>query len=171
MGNDSDSPSSKAPPTPERMEEFFALLRARIATARKFASAGRDYALFRTLYHAGVRADEAATLELADLISSEARSARAMCASARGAKGSGPRPRWLPMLGQLDLILRWFVYDVALASATPRRCSATRAAGPYTGAASATVSATCSSSKGARRKSGSAPAGAIRDLGEVEGQP
>lgn len=51
VGN--DSPSEKAPPTPERMEEFFGFLRDRIATARKFGPAARDYALYRTLYHAG----------------------------------------------------------------------------------------------------------------------
>ena len=31
--------------------------RGRVATARKFGSAGRDYALYRTLYHAGLRAE------------------------------------------------------------------------------------------------------------------
>ncbi len=54
----------RPPPTPERMEEFFDFLRDRVATARKFAPAGRDYALFRTLYHAGLRAEEAVALEL-----------------------------------------------------------------------------------------------------------
>ena len=43
------------PPTPERVEEFFEFLKDRIATARKYAPAARDYALFRTLYHAGLR--------------------------------------------------------------------------------------------------------------------
>lgn len=65
VGN--DSASTRPPPTPERMIEFFAFLRGRVATARKFGVAGRDYALFRTLYHCGLRADEASLLELADL--------------------------------------------------------------------------------------------------------
>ncbi len=45
VGN--ESASAEAPPTAERMEEFFDFLRDRVATARKFGSAGRDYALFR----------------------------------------------------------------------------------------------------------------------------
>ncbi len=110
VGN--DSPSSKAPPTPERMEDFFAFLRDRVATARKFGPAGRDYALFRTLYHAGVRADEAATLELADLHFERGPFGKIHVRFGKGAKGSGPRPRWVPMLDQLDLILRWFLDDV-----------------------------------------------------------
>ncbi len=30
----------------------------------------------------------------------------------KGAKTSGPRPRWVPMLDGLDLILRWYLDDV-----------------------------------------------------------
>lgn len=110
VGN--DSPSEKVPPTPERMVEFFAFLRDRIATARKFNSAGRDYALFRTLYHAGLRADEAATLELADLHFGRGPFGKIHVRFGKGTRGSGPRPRWVPMLDQLDLVLRWFVDDI-----------------------------------------------------------
>jgi hypothetical protein len=46
---------------------FFEFLKTRIATARKYAPAARDYALFRTLYHAGLRADETAMLDRADV--------------------------------------------------------------------------------------------------------
>ena len=94
------------------MEEFFAFLRDRVATARKFAPAGRDYALFRTLYHAGLRADEAASLELADLHFGRGPFGKIHVRFGKGTHGSGPRPRWVPMLDQLDLVLRWFVDDV-----------------------------------------------------------
>jgi integrase/recombinase XerD len=30
----------------------------------------------------------------------------------KAAKGSGPRPRWVPMLDHLDLVLRWYLNDV-----------------------------------------------------------
>ena len=50
-----DSPSVSPPPGPERMEEFFDFLKERIANAHKYTAAGRDYALFRTLYLAGTR--------------------------------------------------------------------------------------------------------------------
>ena len=110
VGN--DSPSEKAPPTPERMEEFFGFLRDRIATARKFGPAARDYALYRTLYHAGLRADEASSLELADLHFGRGPFGKIHVRFGKGTRGSGPRPRWVPMLDQLDLILRWFVDDV-----------------------------------------------------------
>jgi len=62
-----DSPALLPPPTPERVAAFFGFLKARIATARKYAPAARDYALFRTLYHAGLRSEEAALLDQADV--------------------------------------------------------------------------------------------------------
>ena len=62
-----DSPQSRPPPTPDRLAGFFAFLRERVGTARVFASAARDYALYRTLYHAGLRSEEAVTLDAADL--------------------------------------------------------------------------------------------------------
>ena len=110
VGN--DSPSALPPPTTERMEEFFAFLRDRVATSRKFGSAGRDYALFRTLYHCGLRADEAVSLAQADLHFDRGPFGKIHVRFGKGARGSGPRPRWVPMLDQVDLILRWFVTDV-----------------------------------------------------------
>jgi site-specific recombinase XerD len=110
VGN--DSPSTQPPPTPERMVEFFEFLRDRIATARKFGPAGRDYALFRTLYHAGLRADEVASLELQDLHFGRGPFGKIHVRFGKGTRGSGPRPRWVPMLDSLDLILRWYEDDV-----------------------------------------------------------
>jgi integrase/recombinase XerD len=110
VGN--DSPSTRPPPTEERMERFFEFLRGRVATARKYGSAGRDYALVRTLYHAGLRADEAASLDLGDLHFGRGPFGKLHVRFGKGAKTSGPRPRWVPMLDGLDLILRWFVEEI-----------------------------------------------------------
>ena len=106
------SQHATAPPSAERLGEFFEFLRGRVATARKFGSAGRDYALYRTLYHAGLRAEEAASLELGDLHFGRGPFGKIHVRFGKGAKTSGPRPRWVPMLDGLDLILRWFTDDV-----------------------------------------------------------
>jgi integrase/recombinase XerD len=109
VGN--DLPSTRPPPTPERMEAFFEFLRGRIATARKFGPAARDYALFRTLYHCGLRSDEAASLERADVHFDRGPFGKIHVRFGKAARGSGPRPRWVPMLDHVDLILRWFLDD------------------------------------------------------------
>ena len=47
-----DSPAAMAPPDSERMEQFVDFLKTGIASARKYAAAGRDYALLHTSYMA-----------------------------------------------------------------------------------------------------------------------
>jgi integrase/recombinase XerD len=110
---DSASPSATAPPSPARMEEFFDFLKERIAGARKYAAAGRDYAMFRTLYLAGLRAEETACLDRADVHFGRGPFGKIHVRFGKGAKTSGPRPRWVPMLDGLDLILRWYLEEIA----------------------------------------------------------
>jgi len=107
-----DSPGLLPPPTAERVDEFFDFMKSRIATARKYAPAARDYALFRTLYHAGLRSEEAGLLEIADLHFGRGPFGKLHVRFGKGAHTSGPRPRWVPMLDRLDLVLRWFLTDV-----------------------------------------------------------
>ena len=107
-----DSPAVLPPPTPERVAEFFEFLKGRIATARKYAPAARDYALFRTLYHGGLRAEESCLLERADVHFTRGPFGKLHVRFGKGAHTSGPRPRWVPMLDGLDLVLRWFEQDV-----------------------------------------------------------
>jgi site-specific recombinase XerD len=107
-----DSPTSRPPPSPERMEGFFEFLKERIATARKYAPAGRDYALYRTLYHAGLRAEEAASLAVGDLHFDRGPFGKIHVRFGKGARTSGPRPRWVPMLDGLELVLGWYLAEV-----------------------------------------------------------
>jgi integrase/recombinase XerD len=107
-----DSPESRPPPGPERLEGFFDFCKQRIATARKYGAAGRDYALFRTLYLAGLRAEEAASLDRSDVHFGRGPFGKVHVRFGKGAKTSGPRPRWVPMLDGLDLILRWYLDDI-----------------------------------------------------------
>lgn len=107
-----DSPAQVPPPTPERLAGFFDFLKQRVATARKYAPAARDYALFRTLYHAGLRSDEASQLDRPDVHFGRGPFGKLHVRFGKAARTSGPRPRWVPMLDGLDLILRWFLDDV-----------------------------------------------------------
>ncbi|MDA3642274.1 site-specific integrase [Mycobacterium xenopi] len=107
-----DTPAAEAPPRPERVAGFFEFLKSRIATARKYAPAARDYALFRTLYHAGLRSEEVVMLDRSDVHFGRGPFGKLHVRFGKGAKGSGPRPRWVPMLDGLDLVLRWYLDDV-----------------------------------------------------------
>jgi site-specific recombinase XerD len=107
-----DSPAALVPPAPERVDAFFEFLKGRIVTARKYGPAARDYALFRTLYHAGLRSEEVVMLDRADVHFGRGPFGKVHVRFGKGARGSGPRPRWVPMLDGLDLVLRWYLDDV-----------------------------------------------------------
>lgn len=106
-----DSPAQLPPPTPERVAEFFDFLKARIATARKYGPAARTMQC-SDLYHArpalgrGLPAGPSRRPFLAEPVRKTPRAVR------QGARTSGPRPRWVPMLDGLDLVLHWFLDDV-----------------------------------------------------------
>src|SRR5271157_4676768 len=85
---------------------------ARIGTARKYAPAARDYALFRTLYHAGIRCEEAVLLDVPDVHFGRGPFGKLHVRFGKAARTSGPRPRWVPMLDGLDLQLRWFLEEI-----------------------------------------------------------
>jgi integrase/recombinase XerD len=107
-----DSAAELAPPSPERVAGFFEFLKGRIATARKYAPAARDYALYRTLYHGGLRSEEAALLDIADVHFGLGPFGKLHVRFGKAAHMSGPRPRWVPMLDGLELVLHWFLDDV-----------------------------------------------------------
>jgi integrase/recombinase XerD len=107
-----DSPALLPPPTPERVGEFFDFLKTRIATARKYAPSARDYAMFRTLYHAGLRSEEAVKLDAADVHYRRGPFGKLHVRFGKGAHTSGPRPRWVPMLDGLETVLAWYQRDV-----------------------------------------------------------
>ncbi|MGH3573658.1 MAG: tyrosine-type recombinase/integrase [Pseudonocardiaceae bacterium] len=107
-----DSPAADPPPLPERVTAFFDFLKGRIVTVRKYAPAARDYAMFRTLYHAGLRTEEVVMLDRPDAHFGRGPFGKLHVRFGKGAKTSGPRPRWVPMLDGVDLVLRWFLDDV-----------------------------------------------------------
>ncbi|MFF9512147.1 tyrosine-type recombinase/integrase [Streptomyces sp. NPDC014724] len=87
-------------------------MKQRIATARKYGPAARDYAMFRTQYHAGLRSEEASLLDKPDVHFSRGPFGKLHVRFGKGAHTSRPRLRWVPMLDGLDLMLRWFLEDV-----------------------------------------------------------
>jgi site-specific recombinase XerD len=68
--------------------------------------------LFRTLYHAGIRCEEAVLLDVPDVHFGRGPFGKLHVRFGKAARTSGPRPRWVPMLDGLDLQLRWFLDDI-----------------------------------------------------------
>lgn len=96
-------------PAKQELRAFFAWLRQRVGSSRKPLPLARDYAMYRMLYHTGLRANEVVHLTIRDLrMESHVIHVRV----GKGTKGSGPRSRWVPMLYGVETVLRIYLKEV-----------------------------------------------------------
>jgi integrase/recombinase XerD len=104
-----DATTDRYLPTREELRGFFGWLRRRIEAARKPLPLARDYALYRLLYHSGLRANELVHLTVKDI---RLETLVIHVRVGKGANGSGPRSRWVPMLYKIDGVLRIYLKEV-----------------------------------------------------------
>ena len=96
-------------PTKEELRSFFGWLRQRIESTRKPLTLARDYAMYRFLYHTGLRANELVHLTVRDL---RMESSVVHVRAGKGTRGSGHRTRWVPMLYGVERILRIYLKEI-----------------------------------------------------------
>jgi integrase/recombinase XerD len=102
----------RIPPSAVQVGTLFAGRRAELATCRKFAPAARSYAAARLMADVGLRVNEASHLDLADVKWDLGRFGKLHVRVGKGARGSGPRERMVPLINGAGAALRWFVQDV-----------------------------------------------------------
>jgi integrase/recombinase XerD len=102
----------RIPPTAAQVQALFAGWRGELATCRKFAPTARNYAAARLLAELGLRVNEACNLDLADIRWELGRFGKLHVRHGKGARGSGPRERMVPLINGAGQTLRWFVEDV-----------------------------------------------------------
>ena len=102
----------RIPPSAVQVAALFAGWRAELATCRKFAPAARSYAAARLMAEVGLRVNEAGHLDLADIKWDLGRFGKLHVRKGKGARGSGPRERMVPLINGAGVTLRWFIEDV-----------------------------------------------------------
>jgi integrase len=102
----------RIPPSQAQVEASFAGWRAELATCRKFAPTARNYAAARLMAGVGLRVNEARRLDLDDVKWELGRFGKLHVRYGKGARGSGPRERMVPLINNAGSTLRWFVEDV-----------------------------------------------------------
>ena len=102
----------RIPPSAAQVGVLFAGWRAELATCRKFAPAARSYAAARLMADVGLRVNEARCLDLADVKWELGRFGKLHVRHGKGARGSGPRERMVPLINDAGRTLRWFIADV-----------------------------------------------------------
>ena len=102
----------RIPPQQPEMTEFFAGWAASLASCRKYAPTARNYAAARLMAEAGLRVNEIRNLDLADIRWELGPFGKLHVRHGKGANGSGPRQRMVPLVNHAGRTLRWYVEDV-----------------------------------------------------------
>ena len=96
---------------------MFAGWRGELATCRKFAPAARNYAACRLMAEVGLRVSEACKLDLADIKWELGRFGKLHVRHGKGARGSGPRERMVPLTSNAGATLPQYWCPVAAVGA------------------------------------------------------
>jgi site-specific recombinase XerD len=102
----------RIPPRAEEVEGFFTRWAGELATCRKFATVARNYAAAKLMSEVGLRANEARLLDLDDVKWELGPFGKLHVRYGKGARGSGPRERMVPLINGAGRTLRWYVEDV-----------------------------------------------------------
>jgi site-specific recombinase XerD len=100
------------PPSHHLIRQLSKGVRDRLGEAREPQVAGRDLAVFETLYLSGMRANELVHLDVGDVYPVKGPQGELHIRVGKGANGSGPRPRWIPMLDGLGDLMAWYLRKV-----------------------------------------------------------
>ena len=102
----------RVPPSPAALAAFFAAWRDELVTARKWLAAARHYAMARLAGEVGLRLRELCGLRLEDVHFDQGALGKLHVRLGKGARGSGPRQRLVPLLGRARPLLVWWVQQV-----------------------------------------------------------
>lgn len=102
----------RIPPTDDEVAALFAGWREELLTCRKFAPTARNFVAAKLMSEVGLRVNEARSLDLADVKWDLGRFGKLHVRIGKGARGSGPRERMVPLINGADRTLRWFIEDV-----------------------------------------------------------
>lgn len=104
--------SVRVPPSAQDLSQFFSSWRTELVRARKWLVASRNYTMARVASDIGLRVRELCALTLDDLHFEHGPLGKIHVRLGKGARGSGPRQRLVPMLGDTRTLLMWWVQDV-----------------------------------------------------------
>lgn len=102
----------RIPPSPAALAAFFAAWRTDLPQARKWLTGARHYAMARLAAEVGLRLRELCGLRLDDLHFDHGPLGKIHVRLGKGSRGSGPRERLVPMLGDARPLLVWWVREV-----------------------------------------------------------
>jgi site-specific recombinase XerD len=102
----------RIPPSEAEVARLFAGWREELASCRTFAPSARNFAAAKLMSQVGLRVNEVRSLDLDDITGDLGRFGTLHIRHGKGARGSGPRERMVPLINDAGRSLRWFIEDV-----------------------------------------------------------
>jgi integrase len=102
----------RVPPSPQDLAAFFDCWRDELPEHRKWLTATRSYVMARLAAEVGLRLRELCWLAIDDLHFTHGPFGKIHVRMGKGSRGSGPRERLVPMLGEARPLLVWWVEEV-----------------------------------------------------------
>lgn len=100
------------PPKQEILELFFDELKKQIISNRKYYTVARDYVFFKTLSLTGLRINELIMLDIKDVRFDLGQNGKLHVRFGKGSRGTGYKPRWVPMLSGTNQLLSWYLEEI-----------------------------------------------------------
>lgn len=100
------------PPRPELLERFWEGLKEDMLVTRKYATTARDYTIYKIWELAGLRTFETVMLDVKDCRFDLGDYGKLHIRFGKGSKGSGYKTRWVPMLDDLNVLIKWYIEHI-----------------------------------------------------------
>lgn len=103
-----------APPQKEVLHLFFDSLKEGMRKNRKYSTVARDYVFFKLLGMIGLRIFELTMINVNDVRFDLGTSGigKLHVRYGKGSRGTGYKPRWVPLLNDADVLIKWYLENV-----------------------------------------------------------
>ena len=107
-----DNDTRVTPPKKEIIDTFFEGMKDEMQFGRKYFTSARDYVFFKVLMMTGLRIFELTKLDKNDIRFDLGEAGKIHVRFGKGSRGTGYKPRWVPMLNDVDVLLKWYIEEI-----------------------------------------------------------
>ncbi|MEW1986586.1 tyrosine-type recombinase/integrase [Pseudarthrobacter oxydans] len=104
--------ATRIPPSDSEVETLFTRWSDALPEARKYLPAARDYLAASLWRRAGLRINETLMLDIKDWRPDLGQNGKIHVRFGKGSRGRGAKPRLVPAINSVDVLLQWWLTDV-----------------------------------------------------------
>ena len=100
------------PPRKDITDTFFEGMKLEMKNGRKYYTTARDYVFFKVLMMTGIRIFELTQVDKNDIRFDLGEKGKIHVRFGKGSRGTGYKPRWVPMLNNVELLIKWYIEEI-----------------------------------------------------------